>query len=335
MTVQPQDGSAFRAALGAFATGVTIATTKDSAGRPVGVTASSFNSVSLEPPLILWSLAKSSSSRDAFCSSGHFAVHVLAACQEELSNRFARRGEDKFRGVAWRDGPTGSPILDDHAALFECRTRHQYEGGDHIIFVGEVLGFETRDRAPLLFHKGCYAEPRPRTASSSETVDLEHGRFSDDFLFYLISRAHFQTSRPTRTKLAELGSSMEEYLALAVLSMEAPLGGQAICDRLAHTGHAPDPAQLQAMVRKGLLRRERGGFDVAPRGRALFVETLAFGKALEADLANHFTPAEIAETKRVLRRIIELSGRDVPIDWRDQAAASRRELEPASSPPTA
>ena len=84
---------AFRDALGTFATGVTIVTTLDSAGDPVGVTASSFNSVSLDPPLILWSLAKDSLSHDAFCGSGHFAIHVLAASQEALSNRFARRGE--------------------------------------------------------------------------------------------------------------------------------------------------------------------------------------------------------------------------------------------------
>jgi len=101
----------FRNALGSFATGVTIATTKDSEGNPVGVTASSFNSVSLDPPLVLWSLAKSSHSRAAFCESGHFAVHVLAASQEELSNKFARSGADKFDSVDWREGELGSPVF--------------------------------------------------------------------------------------------------------------------------------------------------------------------------------------------------------------------------------
>jgi 3-hydroxy-9,10-secoandrosta-1,3,5(10)-triene-9,17-dione monooxygenase reductase component len=307
----------FRDALGAFATGVTIATTLDAAGQPVGVTASSFNSVSLDPPLVLWSLAKSSQSRPAFCDSGHFAVHVLAASQEELSNRFARSGEDKFGGVAWSRGTLGSPVFDEHAALFQCRTRHQYEGGDHIILVGEVVDYEAREQAPLLFHAGRYAERRPRTrGEAGESVDTEHGRFSDDFLFYLISRAHFQTSRPTRRRLAELGSSMEEYLTLAVLSMEAPLTRDAIGQRLSHTGHAPAPRALEYMVRKKLLQRVPGGFDLAEAGRELFVETLAYGKAFEADLANHFTAAELAETKRVLRRIIELSGEDVPIGWR-------------------
>ena len=156
-------GRAFRDALGSFPTGVTIATTVDEAGEPVGVTASSFNSVSVNPPLVLWSLARDSRSARAFATSGHFAVHVLASSQEELSNRFASSGADKFAGMNWHAGQLGSPVFDAHAALFECRTRHQYDGGDHVIMVGEVIAFETRDEAPLLFHAGRYAESRPRT----------------------------------------------------------------------------------------------------------------------------------------------------------------------------
>ncbi|MFZ1741586.1 MAG: flavin reductase family protein [Pontixanthobacter sp.] len=315
---KPKDGD-FRKALGAFATGVTIATTKDSINQPVGVTASSFNSVSVDPPLVLWSLAKTSLSHDAFCSSGHFAVHVLAASQEDLSNRFAQSGEDKFSGMDWHDGELGSPVFTQHAALFQCRTKHQYEGGDHVIFVGEVVAYEARDEAPLLFHGGRYAERRPKPAGSDEvSVDMEHGRFSDDFLFYLISRAHFQTSQPTRQKLAELGMTMDEYMALAVLSMELSLTGEEIVSRLSHTGHDPSIDALQCMVRRGLIKGKDGIFELADKGRKHFVETLAFGKSFEADLADHFTAGELAETKRVLRKIIELTGDDVPIGWRAQ-----------------
>lgn len=311
-------GQDFRRALGAFATGVTIATTKNADNQPVGVTASSFNSVSVDPPLVLWSLAKTSFSHDAFCSSGHFAIHVLSAAQEDLSNRFARSGEDKFSGMEWQDGVLGSPVFAEHAAIFECKTRHQYEGGDHVIFVGEVISFEARDEAPLLFHGGSYAERRPRPKTQAlESVNTENGEFSDDFLFYLISRAHFQTSRPTREKLNELGSSMEEYLTLAVLSMEAPLTHAEIGKRLAHTGHAPSPRLLDRMTRNNLLRMSKEAFEVAEGGRKLFIETLAFGKAMEADLADHFTAAELSETKRILRRIVELTGKDVPIGWRE------------------
>lgn len=321
MTTPQNSQREFRNALGSFATGVTIATTKDNDGNPVGVTASSFNSVSIDPPLVLWSLAKSSLSREAFCKSGHFAVHVLTASQEELSNRFACSGKDKFDEVKWSDGQLGSPIFERYGALFQCRTRHQYEGGDHIILVGEVIDYEARDETPLLFHAGSYAERRSRPRrETAESVDTEHGRFSDDFLFYLISRAHFQTSRPIREKLSDLGSSMEEYLTLAMLSMEAPLTHDEIRQRLMHTGHAPTPHLLDYMISRKLIKEvsRARSLDLAEKGRKLFVETLAYGKAFEADLANHFTAAELAEAKRVLRRIIDLSGKDVPIGWRAQ-----------------
>lgn len=309
---------AFRNALGTFATGVTIATTLGEAGEPIGVTASSFNSVSLDPPLILWSLAKNSQSHRAFAESGHFAIHVLAASQEAMSNNFGRRGSDKFAEIAWRAGTLGSPILADYAALFECRTRHQYEGGDHVILVGEVVAHDARDVPPLLFHGGRYAERRPRPATSQPSVDIEHGRFTDDFLFYLISRAHFQTSRPTRERLTQAGLDMAQYLTLAVLSMDQPLTGSAIIQQLAHTGHAPDAGTLHAMTGTGLLDAKGDSFALSETGRARLIDTLAFGKALEADLADHFTAAELAETKAVLRRIIELTGADVPIGWRSE-----------------
>lgn len=162
----------FRDALGSFATGVTIATTLAGDGEPVGVTASSFNSVSLDPPLVLWSLAKNSLSREAFSSSGHFAVHVLAASQRELSDRFARSGSDKFEGVEWLRGALGSPVFPEFAARFECRTRHEYEGGDHIILVGEVVEFEARPVAPLLFLAGRYARHLPDSGPTAETEDI-------------------------------------------------------------------------------------------------------------------------------------------------------------------
>ena len=116
----------FRNALGSFATGVTVVTTALGPDRPVGVTASSFNSVSLDPPLVLWSLAKSSQSLTAFRDSGHFAIHVLSCDQELLSNRFARAGEDKFRDVPWDAGTLGSPVLEEYCT--SCLARLTVHG---------------------------------------------------------------------------------------------------------------------------------------------------------------------------------------------------------------
>lgn len=173
---------AFRQALGSFATGVTIATTLDQNDAPVGVTASSFNSVSLDPPLVLWSLSKSSLSFPAFTTSGHFTIHVLGAEQAKLADKFARSQSNKWEGLSWQKGMHGSPLLDDHAAVFECVTRHEYDGGDHIILVGEVTAFEARDKAPLLFHGGQYSERRMRP---------QGGTIEPDSLIALVEHAGF------------------------------------------------------------------------------------------------------------------------------------------------
>jgi flavin reductase (DIM6/NTAB) family NADH-FMN oxidoreductase RutF len=144
-----------RGALGQFATGVTIITTREAGGRPVGLTANSFNSVSLEPPLILWSLARRSSSLPAFVAGAHFAVNVLTAEQRPLAERFASKAADRFEGVAWRAGVGGAPVLDGTAAVFECRHHSHHEAGDHVIFIGQVERCERRlGAAPLVFHGG-------------------------------------------------------------------------------------------------------------------------------------------------------------------------------------
>lgn len=155
----------FRSALGAFATGVTIVTTRDELGRDVGLTANSFNSVSLDPPMVLWSLAKSSRSLPAFLAASHFAVHVLAADQEELSIRFATRGAEKFEGLEVERSPQQVPLLRGCSARFVCRTAFRHEAGDHMIFVGEVGAFDHSDRPELLFHRGRYSLAVPKASS--------------------------------------------------------------------------------------------------------------------------------------------------------------------------
>jgi len=155
------DPRELRRALGCFATGVTIITTLDADDLPVGLTANSFNAVSLDPPLVLWSLACSSRSLAAFRQRRRWAVHVLGRGQEELSQRFASRGIDKFRDVAGVPGLDGVPLLSGCAARFQCRTVHEYAGGDHVIFVGAIAAFERGEAAPLLFHGGRYAALQP------------------------------------------------------------------------------------------------------------------------------------------------------------------------------
>jgi len=151
------DPREFRNALGSFATGVTVITTRGPKGELVGNTASSFNAVSLDPPLILWSLGRSAYSFKAYLSNDHFAVNVLREGQEEISARFAKALGDKWQGLDYETGETGCPILPDSLGVFECKTAYTYQGGDHVIFVGEVLRYDFDPNGkPLLFWRGGY-----------------------------------------------------------------------------------------------------------------------------------------------------------------------------------
>lgn len=152
----PEYGRALRDTLGEFATGITVVTSLDAAGQPVGMTVNSFNSVSLEPPLVLWSIGKEALGYSAFTSAEHFAVHVLKADQQHISNLFAGRGADKFGQVHWHAGAEGIPHLEDCAAHFHCRKVQNIDGGDHTILLGEVREFTANGGEPLVFHRGRY-----------------------------------------------------------------------------------------------------------------------------------------------------------------------------------
>jgi 3-hydroxy-9,10-secoandrosta-1,3,5(10)-triene-9,17-dione monooxygenase reductase component len=178
--MKPLEKNALRQALGQFATGVTIVTTAGPGGTPIGVTANSFSSVSLEPPMVLWSLAAAAYSRSAFETAGYFCVHVLTAAQEELSRRFATQGSDKFAGVSWSPGLGHAPMLDEYVARFQCRNSHHFPVGDHIVMVGEVLEFDLADSRPLVFHGGRYAHAERRLMASIARQLGEEDRRPDE-----------------------------------------------------------------------------------------------------------------------------------------------------------
>ena len=149
----------FKAALGRFPSGVTVVTTFDEKeNRPLGITVSAFCSVSLVPPMVLISIAKSAYTHDYIKSFGAFGVNILAEHQDKLSNLFASREVDKFKDVSYRTGELKLPLLNDVVANMECRIVHAYEGGDHTIFVGEVIAAEITDEKPLLYFHGGYGK---------------------------------------------------------------------------------------------------------------------------------------------------------------------------------
>ncbi len=156
------DPTQYRQALGSFATGITVISAPGPGGTPIGITANSFNSVSIDPPLVLFSLKRRSYSLQAFLDSETFAVNILREDQQDLCDRFAQAREDKWSSVGYDIWDTGCPILHDALAKFECRIRHTYEGGDHIIIVGEVVRFEYDPNGkPLVYWRGKFQPMAP------------------------------------------------------------------------------------------------------------------------------------------------------------------------------
>lgn len=152
----PFDARHFRNALSQFATGVAVITTRLADDSFVGLTATSFNSVSLDPPLVLWSLARQARSMPLFTKNSHYVVNILSANQAALADRFSRRIDNRFEGVEFELSSTGLPILKGVAAWFECTNRSRYPEGDHVIFVGEVEHCDVHPQAALVFHGGHY-----------------------------------------------------------------------------------------------------------------------------------------------------------------------------------
>jgi flavin reductase (DIM6/NTAB) family NADH-FMN oxidoreductase RutF len=162
--IDPRD---FRNALGTYATGVTIITATAADGKPYGLTCNSFASVSLNPPLVLWSLGMFSQGLNTFQNASHFAVNVLGASQQALATKFATSSQDKFAGVEWTAGLGNAPILKDGVASFQCRAAGRYYGGDHVIFLGAVEAYAYNRQEPLLFARGGYGAFLPAGGGSS------------------------------------------------------------------------------------------------------------------------------------------------------------------------
>ena len=304
----------FRAALGTFATGVTIVTTRNRAGEDIGLTANSFNSVSLDPPMVLWSLARKSLSLPAFLESGHFAVHVLAATQEDLSVTFATRGADKFAGLAVTRGAGGIPLLPGCSAVFQCRTAFNYEGGDHVIFVGEVQEFDHFDRAPLVFHSGRYAvavEKTPSAVPASREDAEPDSSFSQDFLIYLLQRAHFQLFLALRRDLERHGLSEDQWFVLSILGISDNRSVAELDRLLWYTGRRVTHELLASLAAGGFACLHGTGtygpnahVRLTELGRRVVLQLVAVAKATESDAERNLGYGETQQLKKALRDII-------------------------------
>ena len=314
------DPKNFRNALGMFATGVTIVTVRAEDGSAVGITANSFNSVSLQPPMVLWSLAKNARSLPVFSGNPHWNVHILSNEQEPLSNRFARAGEDKFGGLALDESINGAPLIPDCSARFQCRTAFQYDGGDHVIFVGEVIEYDSSGRPPLLYVTGGYAlASRKAGAVSTDTqADLQGALYTENLLGYLLGRAHYQFLAGFRRTLSERGLSDADFFVLSLLSVREPLSAAEIAAHIAYTGIDIGTVALQSLADRGLLQVEAGvvpGYRLSAAGRDAILHVLAAAKAVEAELVDRLGELETASLRNLLKQAILATDPGLPKLW--------------------
>ncbi|MGR4070080.1 flavin reductase [Billgrantia sp. C5P2] len=298
----------FRSALGKFATGVTVVTAREGEENH-GVTASSFNSVSMEPPLILWSIDKGAYSLNAYRNAEHFVVNVLSNEQVDISNRFARRGEDKFAGIAIEEGLGGVAKVKGAAAHFECRTWNVYEGGDHLIIVGEVVRYAYRNEgSALVFHNGRYAvpEPHPLLLNVGEHPAL-NGRLGKHLL-YLMRQALAAYRGDFYPRLGSLGVNDNEWRILTLLADRGPQAAETLAERVAQP-QADLEDTLDGLRERGLVGPgEDGCVRLSEEGQALALRLLAMADDYERRLFENLEPAEVSAIKSGLGRVIERLG---------------------------
>lgn len=317
------DPKALRSALGTFTTGVTIITTQADNGEPVGLTANSFNSVSLEPPLVLWSLAKTALSLPIFNTAEHWNVHVLSMDQQALSNRFAARGEDKFKDLQLDQGITHAPLLSQCSARFQCKTAFIHDGGDHVIFIGEVLDFDQSNLPPLVFQSGQYAltarKPWQDVSLSQADAPLECS-YTEDLLGYLLGRAHFQMLKGMQQELAKYDLTSSHFFALSVLAIRDGLTLAQINAHIDYTGQALTQGQLDQLIHANLLSyRESKTTDavvfLTEQGRQASLGQIAQAKAIEDELIDELGRGDVTALKLLLKRIIHQTDPGLPDLW--------------------
>jgi len=302
MNQQDFDTRQFRNALGQFATGVTIVTAPDGAGGYVGTTASSFNSVSVDPPLILWSIDNGARSLPAYEAAEHFVVNVLAADQVSLSNHFARQQEDKFAGVDYQLDAQGVPVLDGCSAYFHCRTRYLYEGGDHTIIVGEVLQYDASERDGLLFHQGRYSvsDIHPVAGQQAAEAAEEEQSFAVNYLHYLVGRCFKQLMDKLDVMVEKEGVSQYEYRVLASFSGLSSASLKTL-SKYTVLDEAEVLPVINGMRDKGLLELQGEDYLLTAAGQERLVPLMARAKADEADMLGAFSYPQAQQLKELLQ----------------------------------
>lgn len=304
------DTRAFRRALGNFATGVTVVTATSPDGTRAGVTANSFNSVSLDPPLVLWSIDKRSSSLEVFQQASHFSVNILAADQIDLSNQFARPRDDKFAGVLYDMGVGATPLLHDCAASFVCEMHQLVDGGDHVIVIGKVLAFEDSGRSPLLYHQGVYSMLLPHTSmtqkvESRPASSVFQGRLAHN-IYYLLTQAVRGYQVDYQPKQLSTGLRTSEARMLMVLENDAALGLFDLLREVAMPMREIEEA-VANLKRKGLVADTQDRYVLTPSGMDQAEALWRIAREQQDKVFEEFSDEQLESFKQVLKTIIALN----------------------------
>ena len=294
------DGRGFRRCLGQYATGVAVITVKHG-DKLAGMAVNSFSAVSLDPPLVLWSIRRESASAQAYLEASHFAVNVLSADQVETSQVFGAPHPDRFSQVAWTPGRHGIPLLDGAVAHLECRLETVYEGGDHLILVGRVDRYVRFEGEPLLFAQGQYAvtqnHPRLTVAAASPSEPIAEGK--EPTFLKLLSITHQHMSALFQEHRQALGVTAASTRILNRL-FESPCGFDEL-ERATYLGRDTIEDALGDLVAQGHVLSDKGTlFELTAKGRQTSEAVAKRSAEFTVEKLRGISESDIAAAKRVL-----------------------------------
>lgn len=311
---QPLDDlAAYRRCLSQFATGVTVVTARTTEGQLVAMTANSFSSVSLDPPLVSWSVKRTSQSFAAFETAPSFAINILASDQIELSRHFGKSGDDKFDGVEWSPGIDGVPLLTGAAAAIECRCAQHHDGGDHLIMLGSVQRFSLCEREVLLFVQGRYGVARDHPARAARIPHLaaDQGNAGpiNELMPGLLYRAYGALSTDIEKVQRAEGFTHAEGRILGAI---ATYPGRTLESLLPELYLATSVAEdgVVKLAAEDLVNIDAGdAMALTEEGQRRLKKLIDATIEQEAEKLEGITPQELDTTRRVLRHLIRGAGR--------------------------
>lgn len=298
------DARELRNCFGKFATGITVITALDPDGAKIGLTVNSFSSLSLDPPMILWSLDNRSHNLDALKKASHFSVNVLASDQMDISNNFASRAEDKFEDIDITQGKSGIPLLKGTVAHLECKNVQQIDGGDHLVFIGEVEHFDVTDKKPLLYANGQYAVAARHPGTKLPEPDDIAREATDDFIVPLLLRSYWEISDPFYQELQDANIPVAHARILVHLSHTPELTAPELADAI-RVDMASVAMSVSWLCDNGHLEKnDDDKLILSDQGMSHLSNVQKRAERFEQEVLDGYSNQEVDMLKTMLRKLI-------------------------------